>query len=71
MLSGVDTVIVLYIYLLLVLTCGLNGPLTEDVFMNWLLHNVDKIGCSPHMLCWYVDDIFCAFDATRNGSILL
>jgi len=51
MLSGVDTVIVLYIYLLLVLTCGLNGPLTENVFMNWLLHNVDKIGCSPHMLC--------------------
>ena len=34
-----------------------------DVFMNWLVDNVSKIGCSPHMLCRYVDDIFCAFDS--------
>jgi len=34
-----------------------------DVFMNWLVDNVNRIGCSPHILCRYVDDIFCAFDS--------
>jgi len=34
--------------------------------MNWLLHNVDKIGCSPHMLSRYVEDIFCAFDSKHE-----
>ena len=39
------------------------APLMADVFMNWLVDNVSKIGCSPHILCLYVDDIFCAFDS--------
>ena len=39
------------------------APLMADVFMNWLVDNVSKIGCSPHILCRYVDDIFCAFDS--------
>ena len=34
-----------------------------DVFMNWLVDNVSKIGCSPHILCRFVDDIFWAFDS--------
>jgi len=39
------------------------APLMADVFMNWLVDNVSKIGCSRHILCRYVDDIFCAFDS--------
>jgi len=39
------------------------APLMADVFMNWLVDNVSEIGCSPHILCRYVDDIFCAFDS--------
>jgi len=31
--------------------------------MNWLFDNINKIGCSHHILYWYVDDIFCAFDS--------
>jgi len=37
------------------------APLMADVFMNWLVDKVSKIGCSPHILCRYVDDIFCVF----------
>jgi len=29
----------------------------------FLVDNVNKIGCSPHILCRDVDDIFCAFDS--------
>ena len=39
------------------------APMMADVFMNWLVDNVSKIGCSPHILCRCVDDIFCAFDS--------
>jgi len=39
------------------------APLMADVFMNWSVDNVNKIVCSPHSLCRYVDDIFCAFDS--------
>jgi len=39
------------------------APLMADVFMNWLVDNVNKIGCAPDILCRYVDDIFCAFDS--------
>jgi len=39
------------------------APLVADVFMNWLVDNLSKIGCSPHIICRYVDDIFCAFDS--------
>jgi len=39
------------------------APLMADVFMNWLVDNVSKIGCSPQILRRYVDDIFCAFDS--------
>jgi len=43
-----------------------------DVFMNWLVDNVTKIGCSLHILCRYVDDIFRVFDFKReDGSILI
>jgi len=34
-----------------------------DVLMNWLVDNVSKIGWFPHILCRYVDDIFCSFDS--------
>ena len=37
--------------------------LMADVFMNWLVDHVNKIGCSPHILCRYVDDVYCAFDS--------
>jgi len=37
------------------------APLMEDVFMNWLLDNVNKIGCSPHIICRYVDQGFSNF----------
>jgi len=39
------------------------APLMADMFMNWLVHNVNKIGCYLHILCRYVYDIFCAFDS--------
>jgi len=39
------------------------APLVADVFMNWLVDNLSKIGCSPHIIFRYVDDIFCAFDS--------
>ena len=35
------------------------APMMADVFMNWLIDNVNKIGCSPQIICRYVDDIFC------------
>ena len=34
------------------------APLMSDVFMNWLLDNVNKIGCPPRIVCRYADDIF-------------
>ena len=36
-----------------------------DVIMNWLIDNVDKIGCSPQIICSYVD-IFCTFDSKKK-----
>jgi len=39
------------------------APLMADMFMNWLVDNVNKIGCYLHILCRYVYDIFCAFDS--------
>ena len=42
------------------------GPLMADVFMNWLFDNVNKIGCSPQIICRYVDDIFCTFDSKEK-----
>ena len=42
--------------------CVIHIP-AKYVFMNWLIDNVSKIGCSPHILCRYMDDIFCAFDS--------
>ena len=42
------------------------APLMADVFMNWLIDNVNKIGCSPQIICRYVDDIFCAFDSKEK-----
>jgi len=37
-----------------------------DVFMNWLLDNVNKIGCSPHIIYRYVNAIFCTFDSKEK-----
>jgi len=39
------------------------APLMADAFMNWLVDNISKIGCSPRILCRYVHDIFCTFDS--------
>jgi len=40
--------------------------LMADVFMNWLIDNVNKIGCSPQIICRYVDDTFCTFDSKEK-----
>jgi len=42
------------------------APLMADVFMNWLIDNVNKIGCSPQVISRYVDDIFCTFDSKEK-----
>jgi len=42
------------------------APLMADIFMNWLIDNVNKIGCSPLIICRYVDDIFCTFDSKEK-----
>jgi len=42
------------------------APLMADAFVNWLIDTVNKIGCSPQMICRYVDDIFCAFDSKEK-----
>ena len=42
------------------------APLMADVFMNWLIDNANKIGCSPQIICRHVDDIFCTFDSKEK-----
>ena len=37
-----------------------------DIFINWLIDNVNKISCSPQIICLYVHDIFCTFDSKKN-----
>jgi len=45
---------------------SLIAPLMADVFMNWLIDNFNKIGCSYQIICRYVDDIFCMFDSKEK-----
>jgi len=42
------------------------APLMTDVSINWLIDNACKIGCSPQIICRYVDDIFCTFDSKEK-----
>jgi len=42
------------------------APLMADVFMNWLIDNVNKIGGSPQTMCRYADEIFCTFDSKEK-----
>jgi len=46
------------------------APLMADVFMNWLIHNVNEIGWSPHIIFRYVDDIFCTFDSQEMDQFV-
>ena len=42
------------------------APLMANVLMNWLIDNVNKIGCSSEIIFRYVDDIFCTFDSKEK-----